>query len=177
MSALVCDKCGGDLELIRDTPVGPVLHCASCNRNIAARAAKTLKLPGLDPGRQSVATAETEEPIMQRIKTVLEMSGYTVLSTVHRHTRHTCSRCKHNEWHSGGYGADLGIPDLLVRHPSWSRALWLGIETKGTHTRLNPRQSELLAGGAIVVARSEAEALCAVQEADERLKEAPCPSL
>lgn len=169
MNAIACEKCRGDLKTITDTPVGPVLRCVDCGRAVPAGGAKTLKLPGLDPGRQAVATREAEEPIMQRVKTVLERCGYVVLCTVHRHTRHTCSQCSHNEWHSGGYGADPGVPDLLVRHPDWPEALWLGIETKGTHTRLNDAQKALHAAGAIVVARSEQDALLAAQQTDNRL--------
>jgi DNA-directed RNA polymerase subunit M/transcription elongation factor TFIIS len=167
-----CEKCGSELELIGDTPVGPVLQCKGCGRAVPAQQVqlRTLKLPGLDPGRQSVAVKEVEEPIMQRIIGVLKRAGYEVLCTVHRHTRHTCSQCGRNEWHQGGYGADPGVPDLLTRHPSWPAGCWLGIEAKGTKTQLNPTQKALLHAGAIVIARSEADALSAVQRAEADLR-------
>jgi hypothetical protein len=118
---------------------------------------------------------------MQRVITALQMAGYSVLSTVVRLRKHNCSKCGHTEWprhrnrdgsFSGGLGTHPGVPDLLVYKPGvWGEGAFLGMETKGTETPLNAAQKVLLAAGAIVVVRSEAEALAAVERFEETEQE------
>lgn len=167
MNEPACPHCGGATERLTDTPVGPVLQCLSCGRAAPAPSKAPAVVQhklGLEPGRAQTTVTEPEEPIMNRIRRTLELHGYTVLCTVHRYRRHKCSKCGFSEWPRGGYGADAGVPDLLV----WSAArnAWTGLETKGTRTRISDAQKILADAGKIVIVRSEAEALAAMEEMD-----------
>lgn len=165
MSGQKCPNCNADL---RSADNGRIRICLSCEyQSDRDERPRELKIPGLDPGRQAVLVQEKEEPIMQRVITALRRAGCQVLSTVHRHTRHTCSSCGHNEWHRGQIGVSKGTPDLLVRRPSWPAGVWLGIETKGTSTPLSVEQKALEASCSIVVVRSVPEAIEAVRIAEE----------
>jgi hypothetical protein len=156
-----------------------ILACLACGytTDMADSREVALKLPGLDRGKQTVLAKEKEELVMQRIIGALCRAGCHVLSTVHRPKKHICSECRHAEWpRSGwGYGVSQGVPDVLCRRPDWPLGMWLGCEIKGPTTPLSDAQKALEAAGAIVVVRSEAEALDAVCRADERLKHVtPC---
>lgn len=141
---------------------GGEMFCPKCWNTIPPAGVQQ-KL-GLDPGRAQTIVDASEEQVMQSIIAALAQRGYLVLSTVHRHTRHTCSKCGMNEWHGGGYGATQGVPDLLVRLPSWKTATWLGIEVKGRTTKISPAQETLAKQRAIVIVRTLEEALLAIEE-------------
>ena len=97
----------------------------------------------------------------------LRADGATVLSTVVRYKLQTCPRCSHRFRPKGGYGTTPGVPDRLARHSDWPQGLWLGLELKGSKTRLSPEQKLLLADGAIYVCRSGEEAREALLLADQ----------
>lgn len=72
----------------------------------------------------------TEEMIQRQIIDGLERFGYTVHQTTVRKKLASCPKCHSLFRPSGGYGASYGVPDLLVRRPSWPRGLSLGLEVK-----------------------------------------------
>lgn len=53
-----------------------------------------------------------------------------------------------------GYGADLGIPDLLIRRGSWSKGMMFGAELKGEKTRMSTEQKIFEARGEYGVYRA-----------------------
>lgn len=109
--------------------------------------------------------SRTEESVQQEIMAALHALGYRVLSTVHRHKIATCPHCHQRFNPSGAYGADRGIPDLIVRHADrFAPALWAGVECKGPRTALTSEQRELAGEGSIVVVRSVADAVAALAE-------------
>lgn len=110
---------------------------------------------------------EREDDVQRQIVRALREAGYTVLQTSRRRKR--CVHC--GRYSTGGDGADRGVPDLIVRNPVWPPAMWLGIEVKGGKTAVSPEQRELLGDGAIVIARSPAEALRHCQRADSEVPE------
>lgn len=116
----------------------------------------------LTPGRME----PSEEQVQRQIQEALLRCRYRVLSTVHRFKQTTCPNCATRFRPSGAYGADRGVPDLLVSHDAWGGGgwpLWVGVEVKGPKTPLSPEQRELEASGRIVVVRSWQEAVAAVQ--------------
>lgn len=103
-----------------------------------------------------------EEDIQSMIRADLLSKGYICLQTTHRTRMQVCSVCGQKSRSQGGYGADYGVPDLLVSHAGWKDGAWLGLEVKGPKTPLSPHQQDLLAKRRIFVVRSVEEALEAV---------------
>ena len=95
---------------------------------------------------------EREEEVSQCIQEGLTLLGYLVLCTTVRL--------------SAGSGCTPGVPDLLVTHSRWPPGVWLGIEVKGTRTRLSPEQQVLSSLARIKVCRSWEEALEAVHKVE-----------
>ena len=118
-------------------------------------------------------TVEVKESVVEgKVDYHLRADGATVLSTVHRYKLQTCPnpKCGAQFWPQGGYGATPGVPDRLARLDHWPRGVWLGLELKGSKTRLSPEQKVLLANGAIYVCRSGEEASDALARANEDLQ-------
>ena len=92
----------------------------------------------------------SEDDIQRQIVGFLHAMRYQVLVTSRRVKR--CVQCGH--WGMGADGATRGIPDLLVRHPSWPRYVWVGVEVKTPTGRVRPEQQALADVGAVVVVRS-----------------------
>lgn len=116
-----------------------------------------------DPGRRFVRLPEREDQVQDCIVQGLRLRGYTVLVTSERRRGERCAACGHWQRPRLGRGTTPGIPDLLVSHPSWPPGMWLGIECKGTQTRLSPAQQELADAGRIIIARSWEDAWAAVE--------------
>ena len=95
--------------------------------------------------------AQVQAAIIQR----LTMAGYTVISTSRVRKAQRCSICGRYAFASGGDGVTPGCPDLLVSHPAWPAPLWLGIEVKGTTTKVSAEQKRLAEDGRILIARSQ----------------------
>ena len=91
-----------------------------------------------------------ESEVQGQVCDGLEALGYQVWSTVVRGWRG-----------SRGYGADKGVPDLLVGHPSWGVAR-LAVEVKGPATKLSPEQTALFESGMLIVARSFEDAVVGI---------------
>jgi hypothetical protein len=120
------------------------------------------------------APAPREEVVQQHIMRALRGDGNLVLSTVNRVKMCKCPNCGHAFRAGGDGGTTPGVPDLLVRPGArasvqWPRAVWLGMEVKGAKTPLSAAQKELNEQGAIVIARSIADADKAVADADDVL--------
>ena len=103
-----------------------------------------------------------EWSVQQTIEEGLTWLGYLVLHTQHQYRMQTCPRCQYEFRPTGGYGADKGIPDLLLHHPSWPDGQLMGMEVKGSKTPLSKEQKILLAQRAIVVCRSWEDAKAAL---------------
>ena len=103
--------------------------------------------------------AATEAEIQATIIEGLRLMQYIVLCTTHRVKR--CRKC--GTFPNAGYGADKGVPDLLVTHRRWPAGLFLGLEIKGAKTALSPEQKELLDLNRIIICRSWEDALAAVK--------------
>jgi len=114
----------------------------------------------------------TEEQVQQSITNHLRAKRFIVLSTVHRLKICECPECGHRFRPEGDYGADKGVPDLIVRptlsrSKQWAPTLWMGLEVKGPKTEISPEQKDLAKQGAIVIARTLNEALQGVDAVDE----------
>lgn len=161
MSAPACEKCGSDLVMLsEESPVGPVLQCSGCGRSVAARAVRTLKLPGLDPGRQEVLVRENEEPVLQRVTRALQMAGYQVETLVRRRKMQHCETCDAWFHQQGGDGVSKYVGDLLVAVPRERPDRWIMFDTKGWRGRGSAEQKETAAKGLLFFVKTEAEALC-----------------
>jgi hypothetical protein len=98
---------------------------------------------------------ESEADVVQVITEGLALKGFTVL----RVGQHRADLS----------GQDAGVPDLLVTHPRWPEGVWIGLECKGTKTRLSPEQRRLHAARRIYVVRSWEDGLQAVKQFEEAL--------
>jgi|GEM_PF-4655307 len=96
---------------------------------------------------------ECESQVQAAIVERLTLAGYVVLSTsrVRRGVRCECGRFRYP---GGGDGVTPGCPDLLVSHPAWPAPMWLGIEVKGTATKVSAEQKRLADAGRILIVRS-----------------------
>jgi hypothetical protein len=106
----------------------------------------------------------TEDDVQTTIADGLKALGYTVLSTTHRSRGATCPKCGTFARPKKGYGADLGVPDLLVTHKKWPAGAMLGIEVKkpvGWHWT-TPEQQALWESGRTAKAHSWEQACYAV---------------
>ena len=122
-----------------------------------------------------------EEDIQRETKQVLSDLGYVVLETTHRVRRTRCPGCGSEfvpryrnritgEFSDTGYGSTPGVPDLLVIGRDWPPLTILGIEMKGPKTALSEAQKSLAGAKMIVVCRSAADAVRAVQDFEESLR-------
>ena len=100
------------------------------------------------------AYRETEAGIQQAIIQGATLLGYIVLSTSEHRRGIACPKCHRFFSPGGGRGSTPGVPDLLIRHPSWERGRWLGVEVKGPTTRVSPEQQTLADAHAIIIVRS-----------------------
>jgi hypothetical protein len=103
-----------------------------------------------------------EDDVQTAIVKMLVFSGYRVLVTSRRAKK--CPYC--NKFSHKGDGASKGLGDLLVRHPSWPKNIWMMMEVK----RPGPiawscKEQELFAlAGDLIVVQSVEEALAAARE-------------
>ena len=97
---------------------------------------------------------ERESQVQSAIIERLTLAGYIVLTTsrVRRGVRCECGRFRYP---GGGDGVTPGCPDLLVSHPAWPAPMWLGIEVKGTLTKVSAEQKRLADAGRILIVRSQ----------------------
>jgi hypothetical protein len=100
-------------------------------------------------GCHSGRLREYECDVLETIRQGLTLLGYEVLRV--------------GQWRTDHAGSDPGCPDLLVSHPAWPDACWLGLECKGTETRLSAAQRRLFAAHRIVIARCFEDAWEAVK--------------
>lgn len=114
--------------------------------------------------------AETEAQYQERATQLLTALGYTVLTTsarsfgtarksalakVHavlggygvRLQAHVAEALAGAFATSKGYGADKGVPDLLVLHKDWPRGAMFAAEVKGVATKVSPEQRAMEAQG------------------------------
>jgi len=94
----------------------------------------------------------TEAELQCQIVDALRLLGCTVLVTSARSYRPAQGERR-------GYGADRGVPDLLVAPPGAPPSVWLGLEVKSARGRLSPVQKALLDAGRITVVRSVTAAI------------------
>lgn len=97
----------------------------------------------------------TEKALQEAIVDLLRHLGCVVLVTSARSYRAPTGERR-------GYGADRGVPDLLVAPPFTPPGVWLGLEVKTRAGRLSPDQKRLAEAARITVVRSLADAVDAV---------------
>jgi hypothetical protein len=142
---------------------GYVIENGRAVRKSAQFVAATVAVaPAIEPG------AACEEDVQRSIITGLTAAGYRVLQTSRRYR--PCQHC--GKVDHRGDGATQGVPDLLVCHDDWPVAVMAAIECKGPTTRVSDAQKQLDAAGRIVVVRSYAAALAAVERINERVAKA-----
>lgn len=110
--------------------------------------------------------APSEEQVQAQIVEGLRWHGYEVLSTVHRYRRQQCARCGHSFWPLGGYGADKGIGDLLVRRPVWPWWVRIEADVKSATGRVSPEQQARVESGGLRIWRSLEDALSDLEEVE-----------
>lgn len=110
--------------------------------------------------KQRAGMGEKEEGTQRAIIEALRWKGYTVLQTTVRFRR--CQSCGTYPA-KAHYGADPGVPDLLVTRSTWPPAVFRGMEVKSATGKLSPAQKDLAADERVVVVRSVDEALAAVE--------------
>lgn len=115
-------------------------------------------MPKAPPKPKNPLLKVREEDIQQQIVEGLSLYGYIVLQTTVRGIKARCKGCGSELKAYGGYGADKGVPDLLVSRTDWMAGVWVGLEVKSETGRLKPEQAELLAQNRIHVVRSFDEA-------------------
>jgi hypothetical protein len=93
---------------------------------------------------------ERESDVLQTVRQGLELLGYEVLRV--------------GQWRADRGGQDAGCPDLLVSRDTWKPGVWLGLECKGTRTRLSAEQRRLHAAGRIHIVRNWEQARAVVEE-------------
>jgi hypothetical protein len=106
---------------------------------------------------------EREADIVQTIVEGLALLGYEVL------------RC--GQRRADLAGSDSGLPDIWITRDTWPTGCWLGIEVKGTHTRLSLAQRRLCALRRIVVCRCWEDALAAIADFEQRLLRMAAPGV
>jgi hypothetical protein len=168
--SIACPNGCGPMEL-KELRVGNILHCEQCGKAMPTASVKTLKLPGLDPGPQYNTVQETEEPILQRVTRVLQLHGYQVENLVRRRKMQHCETCDSWFAQQGGDGVSKYVGDLLVAIPRGSPCSWILLDTKATNGRGTPEQKDTAAKGLLYFAKSEEQALAAVRQAEEALKQ------
>lgn len=116
-------------------------------------------------------TASTREEDTQRA-IIAHFRGEPVdlLQASVRYHLTRCPECGHMFHDHRDTGQTAGVPDLLLHGSAWPLPLWLGCEVKGEKTRLSDAQKRLHAAGAIVVARSVAQAVAHYVAIDEALR-------
>lgn len=121
------------------------------------------KLPGLQPGPQTVRLKQTENGLQEAIMQALTLLGYTVLSTSEHRKGQTCPRCGTWQVLAGGRGTSKAIPDLLVRRREWPRGVLKGLEVKVPGGRVSPEQQALADAEGIVIVWSIEDAIEAAE--------------
>lgn len=168
IETLKCGKCGRALVRRQDgqnIEYDVCLTCGTGQRAPTPAKSIQMKLP-IDPGKPTTRTRVLEETVQRGIINALLSLGYIVSQTTVRYKFQHCPRCSHGFRPTGGYGASKAVPDLLIRNPAWPPALWLGIEVKGTETRLSEEQKAAQKAGHIVIARSVEDALMHVRQVE-----------
>lgn len=160
-------------------------YCSTCSSGFKATESApepsspptpTLKLPGLQRGKQSKRTSIAEEDASQAVILFLRTHGYEVFDTTTKRKRVQCSQCGEWMWPAGGTGVTKGIADLLITRDNWPPYVLMALELKGTATAISPEQADLLVRRRICVLRAEnsldhtcSEALRMVHEFEEAL--------
>ena len=114
------------------------------------------KLP-LQPGIQKRAVKRSEDEVQNSVVLRLRALGFEVLSTSEHRRRESCPRCGTRFFPKQGRGCDKGVPDLLITHPDYPAATWLGLEVKGSGTPLSLEQKDLRDRKRILVVRDAAK--------------------
>ena len=184
MYGLFCHTCNGPLERDNISLKMVCPHCSSKRslpgrrqRQSAAIDAKTvLKLPGLQPGKQSVQPKISEDAVQSHIIGALRNEGYTVLETSEHRKAERCPHCEKWMRSKVGRGSSKGVPDLLVTKDTWPQYAAALLEVKGPQTRLSPEQKVLEKTGRIAIVRSLSDAhgvLAKLEEHFRRLSLSP----
>ena len=113
-----------------------------------------------------------EEEVQASIIDGLTLMRFTVLQASRRRFLIECPRCGHRFRPKGGDGADKGVPDLIITSEAWPQLVWLGLEVKGTETKVSPEQQSLAERGHIAVVRSWDEAVEIVRAFDNTMRKA-----
>jgi predicted RNA-binding Zn-ribbon protein involved in translation (DUF1610 family) len=166
----ICPECGIEVEILPASHGMKGYSCPSCGKVGVLRASvgrasgrvQQLKLFGIERGKPTCMIEQAEEDVQRQTIAALGYKGYIVLQTTVKYHWQKCPHCKRKHRPEGGYGATLGVPDLLVTHIRWREGEGLFIEMKGTKTPLSDAQTDLQAKGRIVVCHSMEEALRAV---------------
>ncbi|MEO7716290.1 MAG: hypothetical protein ABIY70_08800 [Capsulimonas sp.] len=112
------------------------------------------------------AERHREEDVQSDTIADLTARGYTILQTSVRYRLMECPECHEMIRWTGDTGQTPGIPDLLVRNPTWPVGAWLGLEMKGKKTPVSDAQKTLNKASAIVIAKTSGQALAFVLMAD-----------
>lgn len=122
-----------------------------------------------DEFRSLAARQQTEAQLQRQVVAELHLRGYLVLVTNAGVRR--CVHCKKFPPSGKGAVASRGVPDLLIRLPSWPPWVWAGVELKRPHGgKISPEQRELNLGFHIVIEDSVKGVLWAISEVEESLK-------
>lgn len=123
----------------------------------------------------------TEDAVEEAVTEGLAAYKYTCLVTTHRYkTRLRCFTCGDTTSAriecqtcgkplTSGYGASKGVPDLIVTHETYPRFVFVGLELKGTNTKISDEQQVLATCGRIAIVRSFEEAMRAVALAEAQM--------
>lgn len=109
--------------------------------------------------KQRYASPLVEEELQRSIMDYCMARRWLCLQTSHRQLQFPCPSCNSLVRSPRGYGANKGVPDLLIRKGDWPAWMWLGMECKGRNTKVSPEQSSLEVLGAIVIVRTLDDAI------------------
>lgn len=128
-----------------------------------------------------MAGLPSESQLQAQIVQGLRLHGYVVLECGRFVRQVRCDPahggCGRYFTPTAGYGNSLGVPDLLVADPAWSRPVWVGIELKRPAVKttigtvrggvLSRAQHELAMAGRIVICHDLEEVLARLQAAED----------
>jgi hypothetical protein len=103
---------------------------------------------------------EREDDVQRRVVDGLRELGYRVVVTSRRVKR--CHQCGAWPRSGTGDGVDKGLADVLARHPSWPRGLFVAVEIKRAAGRWrwsSPEQKAAFEAGDFYLARSLEDAV------------------
>ncbi|MGV3619087.1 MAG: hypothetical protein ACO1SV_27490 [Fimbriimonas sp.] len=111
-----------------------------------------------------------EEDVQSSIISAFTALGYEVLQTSRRRKLTTCKGCGNRFRPTESDGASKGVPDLIVTHVKWPELVWLGMEVKGSETRVSAEQKGLAGRSRVCIVRTVAEAVDHVRRVDALLR-------